>query len=124
MVDKSEVQKQFPEAEETKSGLMYIVHETGEGEPPKQGTRCTVHYTGKLLDGTKFDSSVDRNDPFQFHVGVREVIDGWDEAFLTMKKGEKRTLILPPDLAYGSAGAGADIPPNSWLVFDVEMIDF
>jgi peptidylprolyl isomerase len=118
------ISEKYPDAQETDSGLRYIVSEEGEGDSPSKGDNITAHYTGTLLDGTKFDSSVDRGQPFQFAVGKGQVIQGWDEAFLSMKKGEKRTIILPPELGYGSRGAGGVIPPNSWLVFDVELIDF
>jgi cyclophilin family peptidyl-prolyl cis-trans isomerase len=107
----------------TDSGLKYIVTEPGEGDTPTNGTRVTVHYTGKFLDDRVFDSSVSRGKPIVFEVGTGRVIKGWDEALLTMKKGEKRTLIIPPELAYGASGRGP-IPPNSVLVFDVELVDF
>ena len=81
-------------------------------------------FHGMFMDGNVFDSSVKRGDPFKFLLGEGQVISGWDYAFLSMKKGEKRTIILPPDLAYGSQGAGGIIPPNAWLVFDVELISF
>ena len=104
---------------------MYVVTQKGTGTAtPKKGATVTAHYTGTLLDGTKFDSSVDRGKPFKFQVGMNRVIKGWDEAFSSMNKGEKRTLIIPPNLGYGSRGAGAAIPPNATLVFDVELIDF
>ncbi|MBA3014562.1 MAG: peptidylprolyl isomerase [Desulfobulbaceae bacterium] len=130
--EKAEMEKQqatikqkWPTAISTPSGLMYVVTKEGAGDatPPK-GATVTAHYTGTLIEGAKFDSSVDRNQPFKFPVGMGRVIKGWDEAFLAMKKGEKRTLIIPPSLAYGSRGAGGVIPPNATLVFDVELIDF
>ncbi|MFQ6611048.1 MAG: FKBP-type peptidyl-prolyl cis-trans isomerase, partial [Fidelibacterota bacterium] len=106
----------------TASGLKYLESEAGTGEYPDKGDICVVHYTGTFLDGTKFDSSVDRGTPFEFPVGTGRVIKGWDEAFLTMKVGSKRKLVIPPDLAYGSQERGS-IPANSTLVFDVELLD-
>jgi len=120
---KSEVQSRFPNAIEAERGYFYIVEKEGEGDTPQRGTRISAHYTGKLLDGTVFDSSL-RRGVFRFTVGAGEVIEGWDLAFLSMRKGEKRTIILPPELAYGSRGAGGIIPPNAWLIFEVELVDF
>jgi peptidylprolyl isomerase len=105
------------------SGLRYIVTAEGEGDAPARGTRIKAHYTGRLDGGEKFDSSVDRGEPFEFNVGNGEVIPGWDEAFLNMKKGEKRILIIPPELGYGEDGVGP-IPGNATLIFDVELVDF
>ncbi|MCK9175214.1 MAG: FKBP-type peptidyl-prolyl cis-trans isomerase [Desulforhopalus sp.] len=95
----------------------------GEGPFPQKGNLVKVHYTGCLLDGTKFDSSVDRGEPIEFKVDTGQVIPGWDQALLNMKKGEERVLIIPPELGYGPQGRGP-IPPNAWMVFDVELIDF
>ena len=123
--EKELIKEKWPEAITTPSGLKYVVTRKGEGdETPAKGTSITAHYTGTLLDGTKFDSSVDRGKPFQFEVGVGQVIKGWDEAFMAMNKGERRTIIIPPNLAYGSRGAGGVIPPDATLVFEVELIDF
>jgi peptidylprolyl isomerase len=111
-------------AQKTEEGLEYIVREEGTGEKPTAGQTITAHYTGYLLDGTKFDSSVDRGQPFQTPIGVGRVIKGWDLAFLDMKIGEKRVLIIPSDLGYGARGAGGGaIPGGATLVFDVELID-
>ncbi len=107
----------------TASGLKYIVIKEGNGVRPTAGTKVKVNYTGKFLDGRVFDSSIPRGEPFEFTVGAGQVIKGWDEAFLLMSKGEKCTLIIPPDLAYGPGGMGP-IPPNATLIFDVELIDF
>ncbi len=106
----------------TSTGLEYIDTKVGTGPSPKTGQRVTVHYTGTLKDGTKFDSSVDRGQPFTFVIGVGQVIKGWDEGVSTMKVGGKRTLIIPPALGYGERGAGNVIPPNSELHFDVELL--
>ena len=118
-----ELNNRWPDAIETPSGLRYVVTKEGDGKKsPKVGTTVTVHYTGTLLDGRMFDSSVRRGEPAQFAIG--QVIEGWNEALQTMTKGEKRTLIIPPELGYGKQGYPGVIPPNSYLVFDVELIDF
>jgi peptidylprolyl isomerase len=108
----------------TGSGLKYIDMVIGEGDTPPQGSKVTVHYSGYLTDGKKFDSSVDRKEPFQFVLGMGRVIKGWDEGVATMKVGGKRKLIIPPQLGYGARGAGSVIPPNAELIFDVELLDF
>lgn len=118
-----QIKAQWPDAITTKSGLKYVVKAEGTGNTPKVGDMVKVHYTGKLLNGTKFDSSVDRGTPIDFPVGQGRVIKGWDEALLSMKKGEKRVLIIPANLGYGPSGRGP-IPPNATMVFDVELIDF
>jgi FKBP-type peptidyl-prolyl cis-trans isomerase len=117
------IKEKYPNAIRTSSGLKYIVLKEGNGAKPTSGALVEAHYTGRLIDGTKFDSSVDRGKAFIFLVGRGEVIKGWDEAFLAMKKGEKRVLIIPPGLAYGNKGMGT-IPPNATLFFEVELIDF
>lgn len=106
----------------TPSGLEYTDETIGEGESPRTGQTVSVHYTGRLTNGTKFDSSVDRGRPFEFKIGVGQVIKGWDEGVMSMKVGGKRTLTIPPDLGYGARGAGGVIPPNATLVFDVELL--
>jgi len=107
----------------TASGLKYIDIVVGKGASPTAGKQVTVHYTGTLENGKKFDSSVDRKEPFTFIIGVGQVIPGWDEGVMSMKVGGKRKLIIPPNLGYGSHGAGGVIPPNATLLFDVELLD-
>lgn len=106
----------------TPSGLKYIDLQEGTGATPQPGQTVVVHYTGTLEDGTKFDSSRDRNQPFKFKIGVGQVIKGWDEGVGTMKVGGRRQLIIPAELGYGSRGAGGVIPPNATLIFDVELL--
>jgi FKBP-type peptidyl-prolyl cis-trans isomerase len=106
----------------TASGLKYRDIKEGDGATPKTGQTVVVHYTGTLEDGTKFDSSRDRNSPFSFKLGVGQVIKGWDEGLSTMRVGGRRTLVIPPDLGYGARGAGGVIPPNATLIFDVELL--
>ena len=119
------IHNEFPEAQSTDSGLHYIITKEGSGDTtPNKGDSVTAHYKGTLLNGARFDSSYDRGDPFNFQVGLGNVIKGWDEAFLAMKKGEKRKLIIPSKLGYGSRGAGGSIPPNATLIFEVELLDF
>jgi peptidylprolyl isomerase len=110
----------------TPSGLKIIDVKVGTGPSPERGQTCKMHYTGWLYDdgkkGKKFDSSVDRNEPFEFKIGQGQVIRGWDEGVASMKVGGKRTLIIPPELGYGARGAGGVIPPNATLMFDVELL--
>ena len=119
-----EISKKWPDAKVSDSGIRYIIEKGGSGDKPSAGTTVTAHYTGMFLDGRVFDSSVQRGQPFDVQVGMGQVIPGWDETLLDMTKGEKRTIILPPEMAYGSRGAGGVIPPNAWLVFEVELLDF
>jgi len=110
----------------TPSGLQIIDTQEGTGATPARGQTCVMHYTGWLYEngqkGKKFDSSVDRNEPFEFPIGMKRVIAGWDEGVASMKVGGKRTLIIPPELGYGARGAGGVIPPNATLMFDVELL--
>lgn len=107
----------------TDSGLKYEDLAIGEGALATAGQEVTVHYTGWLTDGSKFDSSLDRNQPFQFSLGKGQVIRGWDEGVAGMKVGGRRKLTIPPQLGYGAAGAGGVIPPNATLVFEVELLE-
>jgi len=108
--------------------LKWDVIKEGSGESPKAGQKVTVHYTGWLSEdgklGKKFDSSVDRGQKFEFIVGIGQVIPGWDKGVISMKRGEKRRLYIPANMAYGARGAGGVIPPNADLIFDVELFDF
>jgi len=111
----------------TLSGIKVIDTKVGTGAEPKTGQTCTMHYTGWLYvngeKGKKFDSSRDHGQPFAFKIGVGQVIPGWDEGVATMKVGGKRTLIIPPEMGYGAAGAGGVIPPHATLLFEVELLD-
>ncbi len=107
----------------TPSGLSYVDIVVGNGSSPVSGKPVKVHYTGWLENGTKFDSSVDRGEPFVFTIGAGEVIPGWDEGVMTMKAGGKRRLTVPAKLGYGEAGAGGVIPPNATLIFEVELLE-
>ena len=106
----------------TTSGLQIEKLAEGTGATPKTGDRVTVHYTGWLTDGSKFDSSVDRGQPFVFTIGRGQVIGGWDQGVATMKVGDKVRLTIPPVLGYGARGAGGVIPPNATLIFEVELL--
>lgn len=106
----------------TPEGLVYWVLVPGDGRRPTVGETVRVHYTGWLTDGTRFDSSIDRGQVFEFQVGTGQVIKGWDQALLDMQIGEKRQLRIPSALGYGASGAGGVIPPNAVLIFDVELL--
>ncbi|OHD67113.1 MAG: peptidylprolyl isomerase [Spirochaetes bacterium RBG_13_68_11] len=116
------VAKKYPDLKTTSSGLRYRIVKQGSGPCPSDGAQVTVHYTGWLLDGTKFDSSKDGGSPAIFRIG--EVIEGWNEALKSMKKGEVRLLVIPPELGYGERGYPGVIPGNAFLVFEVELISF
>ena len=119
----AELDNRYPNAEKTNTGLRYIITKNGTGTAsPKYGQAVTVHYQGSLLNGKIFDSSLIRHEPATFRIG--QVIEGWNEALQTMKKGEKRTLIIPPELGSGEYGYPGVIPPDSFLIFDVELLDF
>ncbi|MBO4568173.1 MAG: FKBP-type peptidyl-prolyl cis-trans isomerase [Bacteroidales bacterium] len=124
----AEMQAYFAEnqiaASPTSTGLYYVMTEEGNGEMPEKGDYVKVHYTGKLLDGTVFDSSVERGEPIELPIGTGVVIPGWDEGIMLMSKGEKGVLYIPYYLAYGPNGAGPVIPPFANLIFEVELIDF
>ena len=121
----AELNKKFPDKlKSTPSGLKYVVTKEGAGDKPAKGKAVKAHYTGKLLNGAVFDSSIQRGQPIEFPVGEGRVIKGWDEALSDMKKGEQRILIIPPDLAYGERGHSGVIPPNATLIFEVELVDF
>jgi FKBP-type peptidyl-prolyl cis-trans isomerase len=108
---------------DTPSGLQYDDIAEGAGAEAKSGQKVSVHYTGTLVDGKKFDSSRDRGKPFQFTLGAGQVIKGWDEGVAGMKVGGQRKLTIPPELGYGSRGTGGVIPPNATLIFDVELVE-
>jgi peptidyl-prolyl cis-trans isomerase A (cyclophilin A) len=116
------VKAKFPTAQKTASGLYYVVDKPGTGAKATKGQTVVAHYTGTLWDGKKFDSSVDRGQPFEFAVGTGQVIPGWDEGFMLFNIGAKGKLIIPARMAYGDRGAGGVIPPNADLIFEVEML--
>ncbi|MEY2879633.1 MAG: hypothetical protein RLZZ15_2013 [Verrucomicrobiota bacterium] len=123
--DAALLRQTYPTAHSAKSGLQWVVRAPGTGEAtPQIGAKVVCHYDGRLLDGSRFDSSYSSGVPFQFAVGMGNVIKGWDEAFLTMRKGEKRTLIIPHWLAYGARGQPPKIPAHATLIFEVELLDF
>ena len=110
--------------ETTESGLSYVILQEGDGNRPETGDMVKVHYTGTLTDGSTFDSSVDRGEPIEFPLGVGRVIKGWDEGIALLSKGAKAKFFIPSKLGYGSSGSGGRIPPNSILIFEVELVDF
>lgn len=120
--ERNEVARQGPMNTQNPDELNIEVLKEGSGSGAKAGDTVTVHYTGVLTDGGKFDSSVDRGQPFAFQLGAGAVIRGWDQGLLGMKIGEKRRLTIPPELGYGSRGAGGVIPPDATLIFEVEML--
>jgi peptidylprolyl isomerase len=122
LADLAFIAEKWPEAVKTESGLRYVVLREGSGSSPIMGQPVRVHYTGSFLDGRVFDSSRERGEAAVLPVG--RLIPGWNEALLTMKRGERRLLIVPPELAYGERGYPGAIPPDSFLVFDMELVDF
>ena len=106
----------------TESGLTFIITKNGDGEPVKSGHHVTVNYTGLLTNGVKFDSSLDRNEPFSFDVGAGMVIKGWDEGLQNLAVGDHATLVIPPEIGYGASGAGGAIPPNATLIFIIKVL--
>ena len=121
--DEEIIEKNWPGYQETPSGLRYLIEREGTGESPLRGMKISVVYTGFLIDGTKFSENSDREKPFEFRLGSGEVIQGWEEVFTDMRKGEKRILIIPYALAYGLRGRGESVPRRSTLVFYIEIID-
>lgn len=119
------IKHMFPESISMESGVHYLLEQEGVGEAkPSKGDKVIAHYTGYLANGEIFDSSRSRGKPFEFSVGAGKVIKAWDESFLAMKKGEKRTIVIPSESAYGARGAGGVIPPFAILIFEIELIDF
>ena len=107
---------------QTASGLLYKITKKGSGAKAEAGKNVAVHYAGRLANGNEFDSSFKRGQPIEFTVGTGQVIRGWDEGLLLLNEGDEATFIIPPDLAYGTRGAGGVIPPNAWLIFDVKLV--
>lgn len=121
--ERKKIEEILPDYEITESGIRYKIEKSTENENAVTGNRIKVHYSGKLLNGNLFDSSYNRNMPFEFNLGLGEVIKGWDEALTILKKGEKGTFIIPSELAYGERGAGGVIPPNATLIFEIELLE-
>lgn len=117
------VEKTWPQAKKTSSGIRYIIEREGNGPMPKSGNTVSVHYIGRLLDGKIFDQNHDPANPFTFRVGREQVIQGWDQILPLMKRGEKRLVIIPPELAYGSRGQPPKIHRNATLVFEIELLE-
>ncbi|MCL2759471.1 MAG: peptidylprolyl isomerase [Treponema sp.] len=122
--DLAKISADFPNTQQTASGIRYIIQKQGSGDKPSRGRNVRVSYVGKLLNGTVFDDSSLRGQPLEFPVGTGRVIQGWDEMVLDMRAGEKRLVIIPPELAYGDRAVGGVIPANSFLVFEMELISF
>ena len=118
------VEKTWPDAKKTMTGIRYVILKEGEGEPPKPGDKVNVLYVGRLLDGTIFDQATNPEQPFTFRVRRGAVIDGWDQILSLMKRGEKRLVIIPPELAYGTRGQPPKIGRNQTLVFEMELLSF
>jgi FKBP-type peptidyl-prolyl cis-trans isomerase len=118
------VEKKWPDAKKTNSGIRYVIQREGQGNSPKPGDTVSVLYVGQLLNGKVFDQYLDREQPFTFRVAREQVIEGWDQVLQLMKRGEKRLVIIPPELAYGSRGQLPKVPRNATLVFEIELLDF
>ena len=118
------VEKTWPEAKKTATGIRYIIMREGRGETGKAGDKASVLYVGRLLNGTVFDQATEREKAFEFRVGRGQVIDGWDQILQLMKPGEKRLVIIPPELAYGTRGSPPKIPRSATLVFEMEVLEF
>ena len=122
MAKLDQIERRWPDAQETNDGVRYIITRRGEGRKARRGETAVVNYTGKFLDGRVFDTT-EQKGPFSFPVGAGRVIPGWDRSVLDMRVGEERTVIIPPELGYGARGAGGVIPPNAFLVFDIELVE-
>ena len=118
------VEKNWPGAKKTSTGIRYIIQQEGQGDMPKPGDRVFVNYVGRLLAGKIFDQNENKDDPFKFRIRRDEVIEGWDQVLQLMKRGEKCLVIIPPELAYGTRGQPPKIPRGSTLVFEIELLDF
>ena len=120
--DEQNARTRIPNAEQTANGIFYKITQEGSGQSPNAGDNVSIHYTGSFIDGQVFDSSKERG-PLETAIGIGSLIPGWDEVVLLMREGEKRSVVIPPELAYGEQGAGGVIPPNAWLHFEIELLD-